>query len=67
METKRVNAMEEAKKYFKEGLDQWKEDTGEYVIEHPATSGFLAGTAIVWCILVGGALITGKKWYLENK
>lgn len=53
--------------YFEKGLDQWKEDTAEYVYNHPLISGFLGGTAIVWCFLVGGALITGKKWYLEDK
>jgi len=58
------------KNWFKETEhpDTWAEDVGDFMLDHPMTSGLLEGCFIVWLTIVVSSLFhKGQKLDWVNK
>lgn len=54
-------------KKIKNHLKKLKDDTWDYMSAHPIISGYTIGVIMVYAAAIGSSIITGKKWYLEEK
>lgn len=55
--------LNKAKNYFK----NLKKDAWDFMSKHPAISGYTIGALALYFTALGSCLVTGKKWYLEEK